>query len=46
MQKKKLLDIVREQTRLWHYSMEKLCRLGITLHFFHRKKYPVEMGRL
>jgi len=48
MQKKKLLDQVREQIRVKHYSMqtEKSYIGWIKRYiFFHNKKHPIEMGK-
>lgn len=46
MQKKKLLDIVREQIRVRHYSMKtERTYIGWIKRyiFFHQKKHPIEM---
>ena len=48
MQKKKLLDIVREKIRLKHYSYStERTYVHWIKHYilFHHKKYPVEMGK-
>lgn len=48
MQKKKLLDIVREQIRVRHYSMKtERTYIGWIKRyiFFHQKKHPIEMGK-
>lgn len=48
MPKKKLLDQVREQIRVRHYSMktEKTYIGWIKRYiFFHQKKHPIEMGK-
>ncbi|MHC3994186.1 integron integrase [Thiomicrolovo sp. ZZH C-3] len=48
MSKKKLLDLVREQIRLRHYSMQtEKSYVGWVKRyiFFHHKKHPVEMGK-
>ena len=48
MSKKKLLDLVREQIRLRHYSMQtEKSYIGWVKRyiFFHHKKHPVEMGK-
>jgi integron integrase len=48
MSKKKLLDQVREQIRVRHYSMktEKSYISWIKRYiFFHHKKHPIEMGK-
>jgi len=48
MSKKKLLDLVREQIRIRHYSMqtEKSYIGWIKRYiFFHQKKHPIDMGK-
>lgn len=48
MQKKKLLDIVREQIRVRHYSMKtERTYIGWIKRyiFFHQKKHPIDMGK-
>jgi hypothetical protein len=48
MVKKKLLDLVREQIRVKHYSMqtEKSYVSWIKRYiFFHHKKHPADMGK-
>lgn len=48
MQKKKLIDLVREQIRVKHYSMktEKTYIGWIKRYiFYHQKKHPVDMGK-
>ena|SRR3989338_6615474 len=48
MQKKKLLDLVREQIRLKHYSMKtEQTYIGWIKRyiFFHQKKHPFDMGK-
>ncbi|WP_416768829.1 integron integrase [Sulfurimonas sp. ST-25] len=48
MSKKKLLDLVREQIRLRHYSMQtEKSYVGWVKRyiFFHHKKHPAEMGK-
>jgi integron integrase len=48
MQKKKLLDLVREQIRLKHYSMKtEQTYIGWIKRyiFFHQKKHPIDMGK-
>ncbi len=48
MQKKKLLDIVRDKIRLKHYSIstERTCLYWIKYYIlFHSKKHPVHMGK-
>ena len=48
MSKKKLLDLVREQIRNRHYSMqtEKSYVGWIKRYiFFHQKKHPIDMGK-
>ena len=48
MSKKKLLDQVREQIRVRHYSMKtERTYIGWIKRyiFFHNKKHPLEMGK-
>ena len=48
MQKKKLLDIVREQIRIRHYSVKtEQTYIGWIKRyiFFHQKKHPIDMGK-
>ncbi|MGE4294505.1 MAG: phage integrase N-terminal SAM-like domain-containing protein [Campylobacterales bacterium] len=48
MQKKRLLDLVREQIRLKHYSIktEKSYTGWIKRYIlFHHKKHPIDMGK-
>ena len=48
MSKKKLLDQVREQIRVRHYSMKtERTYIGWIKRyiFFHQKKHPIEMGK-
>ena len=47
-EKKKLLDIVRDEIRLKHYSIKtEKSYVGWIKHyiFFHNKKHPIEMGK-
>jgi site-specific recombinase XerD len=48
MAKKKLLDLVREQIRVRHYSMKtETTYVGWIKRyiFFHQKKHPIDMGK-